>query len=308
MTKSCFAFLVLALLFSSGVDARTRSRSKNARHRAAQPQTFDAAAINDANAARSGSAAVARAQILLDRANFSPGEIDGGSGANLGRAISGFQESRNLPPTGKLDDATWAALNTDTAPAVTAYRIADSDVAGPFLEVPKDMMEQSKLKALGYANAEEALGEQFHLSPILLRKLNPTAKFEAGEEIQVPNVLPGLSGVKAAKVTVSKAGYVQALDADGKVIAQYPSSSGSEHDPLPVGTWKIKGVSRHPVFTTIRNYSGMQVLSTRRPRSLPDRTTRSVSCGSTCPKNTMEFTAHPSRRVWDTHSRTDASG
>jgi lipoprotein-anchoring transpeptidase ErfK/SrfK len=234
------------LFLSSSSDARTRS--KNTRSRTVQPQTFESAAVNDANASKHNAAGIVRAQILLDRANYSPGEIDGSTGVNLQRAISGFQSSRNLPVTGKLDDETWAALNTDAAPAIVSYRITDGDVAGPFVEIPKDLIEQSKLSALGYSNVEEELGEHFHLSPTLLRKLNPSSKFEAGEEIHVPNVLEGISGVKAAKVIVSKAGYVQALDAEGKVIAQYPCSSGSEHDPLPIGTWKVDGVSKKPVF------------------------------------------------------------
>ena len=249
MIKPGWVVSVLCLLLAGASNGRVRKHSpRNSRARATQPQTIDAAAVNDANAARTNGAGILRAQILLDRANFSPGEIDGNSGGNFARAISGFQQSRNLPVTGKLDDTTWAALNADTMAAVVPYRLTDTDVAGPFVDVPKDLLEQSKLKALGYSNVLEALGEQFHSSPNLLRKMNPSAKFEAGEEIQVPNISSGLSGMKAAKVTVSKAGYVQALDADGKVLAQYPCSSGSEHDPLPIGTWKITGVSKNPKF------------------------------------------------------------
>jgi len=210
---------------------------------------FDAAAINDSNTAKSNSQATTlRAQILLDRANVSPGEIDGLTGANLDRALAGFQELRSLPATGKLDDVTWQALNADTSAVITTYRITESDVAGPFVHVPKDLPEQSKLKSLGYQNPEERLGEDFHVSPALLRRMNPAAKFEAGEEIQVPNVLTASAPVKAAKVVVSTTGYVRVLDRQGKMLAQFPASSGSEHDPLPIGTWKINGVSKNPPF------------------------------------------------------------
>jgi hypothetical protein len=41
---------------------------------------------------------------------------------------------------------------------------------------------------------------------------------------------------------------VEVLGADGKLIARYPASVGSHHDPLPVGTWKIKGVRINPDF------------------------------------------------------------
>lgn len=230
-------------------DAEGQRSKRNTRNRAAQPKTLDAATVNDAAAAKSSPAASAlRAQILLDRASFSPGEIDGRSGANFSRALTGFQESRSLPASGKLDDPTWEALNADSAPVLIPYRIAESDVAGPFSDIPKDLVEQSKLKTLGYKNAEEALGEQFHVSPGLLRRLNPAAQLIAGEEIQVPNVLTGAVTAKAAKIVVSKAGTIRALDASGKVMAQYPSSSGSEHDPLPIGTWKVNGVSKNPPF------------------------------------------------------------
>ena len=177
------------------------------------------------------------------------GKSTGRPGANFKRAISAFQESRGLPTSGDLDEPTWRALNSDTTPVIVPYRISDVDVAGPFVAVPNDLGEQSKLKSLGYQSAEEALGEQFHSKPELLRRMNPAATFAAGEEIQVPNVLTaGALPVKAVTVIVSKAGYVRALDADGKILAHYPASSGSEHDPLPIGEWKITGVGKNPLF------------------------------------------------------------
>jgi len=205
-------------------------------------------AVNAAKPANSKDA-ILRAQILLDRAHFSPGEIDGASGSNNRRAISGFQGSNGLTVSGALDAPTWDALDRDTQPALISYTLLDADVAGPFEPIPSDMMEKSKLTALGYTSVEEALGEKFHLSPGLLKKLNPGKAFAAGDQIIVPNVIDTQALPKAAKVVVDKSdATVSLVDASGKTYAQFPATMGSEHDPLPLGDWKIKGVAKNPTF------------------------------------------------------------
>ena len=196
--------------------------------------------------------ALLRAQILLDRAHFSTGEIDARAGSNLRKALDAFQRQRQLNPTGTLDAPTWNALNQDTLPALVEYTIAPVDVAGPFIQIPPEMADKALLPAMGYASPIESFGEKFHASPKLLRELNPKKDFgRAGETIVVPNVglVPLAKADKGTRVVVSKSlSAVALVDAANNIIAYFPASTGSEHDPLPIGSWKINGVSFDPKF------------------------------------------------------------
>src|SRR5688500_14420991 len=119
-------------------------------------------------------------QVMLDRAGFSPGEIDGKPGPNVKRALAAFQRAQGVAPSGDLEEDTWARLRAATGdvPPLSQYDITSADTDGPFTAaIPADLVAQSKLGALGYRTPLEALGEKFHASPRLLQELNPGVSF-----------------------------------------------------------------------------------------------------------------------------------
>lgn len=257
----CFRlpFLLLLFVWFPGLQAAGGARAAKPlgahRKNFSSRPAFDPATINnpqtrDYVATKSAGSAVVRAQILLDRAHFSPGEIDGRYGDNLRVAVLGYQIFHHLTSTGIVDPETWKLLNADTAPALVPYVITPEDEAGPFQLVPRSMMEQAKMTALGYSSPAEELGERFHISPGLLGELNPTARLDrAGQQLMVPNVQRAYGQAHAARVLVSKNARTAAAFADnGSLLAQYPATTGSVHDPLPVGTWVITEVRQNPWF------------------------------------------------------------
>lgn len=213
-------------------------------------------------------------EVVLDRLGFSSGVIDGKATQLDKLALRGFQAANGLSETGELDEATSAALEKWRSVQPTRLvRIPAAFADGPFYpDLPKKAAGQARYDHLGYRDIMEALAERFHTTPALLAALNdPAAKVGAGAIIRVPNipdvdiaalgpdqrgwnrtlVTLGVSPRQpvAATVVVDESdGALRAYDGAGKLLVQFPATMGSEHDPLPIGDWKILGLSRNPDF------------------------------------------------------------
>lgn len=194
---------------------------------------------------------VARFQILLDRMGASPGVIDGRVGDNVNKAIAAYREITG--ETLRTYDRDWveAALQRTGGDAFTTYEITAQDVAGPYVaSIPEDFGEKARLERLGFTSVTEMLAERFHMDERYLVALNPGINFDRpGSIVKVANVGRPLSGTVTRIVADKGRKQVRAYGADGRLVAAYPATIGSDATPSPTGTHTVERIAFNPEYT-----------------------------------------------------------
>ena len=190
------------------------------------------------------------------------GNVDPPTWQNLNQSQAAAVDQSELkqnasPPNGPQPDLDQNR-DVPSLKAITTYVIALEDVNGKFTKIPRMkgpnagenlMLREAKLPELNYQSALELLAEKFHSSPRLLVELNPGKAFDkAGTQLNVPNVLVPDPPQATSIVVDGPNKSVSALDGNGRLLAFYPATVGSQHDPLPAGEWKIKEIIHYPHF------------------------------------------------------------
>lgn len=194
---------------------------------------------------------ILEAQIALARLGFSSGPIDGVPGGQTATALLAFQQSRDLPPSGRLDPATLAVLTLDKPPltqlVLTAADLADLQPTG------KTWLEKSAQPVLAHETVLELIAERTHASPRFIQALNPSVDWSTvapGAILSVPAIALAPFTAKAARIEVRLAAHtLQVFDAAGRLLAHFPVSIAKKIEKRPVGDLHITVVIAGPNYT-----------------------------------------------------------
>ncbi len=191
---------------------------------------------------------MATLQAALDRNGFGVGLIDGREGSKTVQALKDYASSYNLT----ISQARKALLTT-LEPATLTHPLSEEELARVGA-APTDYLEASALPAMACESLEEVLSEQFHVSPVYLKHLNPGitnwTEVAAGTLLTLPNSRPPDWSVPAARLEVDCDQFrVRAFDTNHVIIASFPCSIAKQLHKVPVGDLTLVSFAPHPNYT-----------------------------------------------------------
>jgi lipoprotein-anchoring transpeptidase ErfK/SrfK len=183
--------------------------------------------------------AATRLQVFLDRANFSPGRIDGRYNDFTLKSLALYRESRgeqsqSQPPrAGQHANVPADVSGLDLGsvePVFVPYTVTEADLQSVG-RVSSHVAEEAKLKFLPYRDVADAIAEKFHSDIHFLEQLNAgkLKTLKAGDQLKVPNVEPfELTSVKDIKPGSETAFQVaNELEEQSETQGSPPAQSGA---------------------------------------------------------------------------------
>ena len=192
--------------------------------------------------------ALARLQILLDRAGASPGVIDGLDGSNLDKALRAFQMMNGMDADGELTLAVTARLDAP-GEVIGTYTVTSEDLSAISGPIPEDYAQKAAMNHLGYESMAELVAERFHMDVGLLQALNPAVKFVVGDTINVALTGKNRKGTVTWIEADKALRQVRVYGEGGVLLAAYPATIGSQDNPSPSGTYVVKHTVAMPNYT-----------------------------------------------------------
>jgi hypothetical protein len=243
--------------------------------RAADPLEAPVAKLAQQKPDDPGRLEMVKVQIVLDRAHFRPGKIDGLGGEFTQKAADRYCTAYQMEPGTRIDTSGVTTPYRD-------YTVTEEDVSwtGKTASTPQ---EQEKLKRMAYGDTWELVAEKFHTDLDFVQELNPTLKEppKAGDVLRVPDVEPfDMQAVKnleqqrlgeaKAKKSAEGEGAAEAtptpayeprrnlvllreprlieLYEDGKLAGCFPCTPGSPEQPVPPGNYHVISNTLLPTF------------------------------------------------------------